>query len=347
MMNQFSRREFIKMGAFLLPGLAYPRIAQSSGVKLDWLNDEMVGRVAISSVSVHTLPWDESTILYQRFRDEPVNLYEQVVSTYGPEYNPIWYRVWRGYVHSARVEIVKTRLNPAVSVLPENGQLGEITVPVTIPLRYDGKRFATKIYPLYYESTHWFTGIIEGPDNNPWYQITEAWSKEKYYVSADHVRLIPPEEMAPISPDVPAHKKRIEISIFHQTLTAFEDDKEVFKSKVSTGLNRAVPGEIPWRTPTGQFNIHSKMASKRMGDDPITSDVSGYVLPGVPWTCFFHETGVALHGTYWHNNFGSQMSHGCVNMRSEEAKWIFRWTTPVTPVDSRESRGLGTRIVVY
>jgi lipoprotein-anchoring transpeptidase ErfK/SrfK len=107
-----------------------------------------------------------------------------------------------------------------------------------------------------------------------------------------------------------------------------------------------VPGEIPWRTPTGSFNITSKMPSKRMGDDPITSDVSGYVLPGVPWVCFFHETGVALHGTYWHNNYGIPMSHGCVNMRSEEAKWIFRWTTPQAPVDKRETRGLGTRIFV-
>ncbi|NIV94533.1 L,D-transpeptidase family protein, partial [candidate division KSB1 bacterium] len=43
---------------------------------------------------------------------------------------------------------------------------------------------------------------------------------------------------------------------------------------------------------------------------------------------FFVETGVALHGTYWHNNFGWPMSRGCVNLRTEDAKWLFRWTVP-------------------
>ncbi len=72
-----------------------------------------------------------------------------------------------------------------------------------------------------------------------------------------------------------------------------------------------------------------------MGDGNLTSDIEAYELPGVPWTSFFEpETGVAFHGTYWHNNFGIPMSHGCVNMRTHEAKWLFRWATPVSsPTD--------------
>jgi lipoprotein-anchoring transpeptidase ErfK/SrfK len=57
-------------------------------------------------------------------------------------------------------------------------------------------------------------------------------------------------------------------------------------------------------------------------------------------------TGVATHGTYWHTNWGTPMSHGCVNMRTEEAKWLFRWTTPVTPSDAINKVGRGTRVTV-
>lgn len=77
-----------------------------------------------------------------------------------------------------------------------------------------------------------------------------------------------------------------------------------------------------------------------------------YILPGVPWTMFFiYETGVAFHGTFWHNNFGVPMSHGCVNMRNEDAKWLFRWVTPSfeLPVKDRfnwDSRGYGTQVVI-
>ena len=70
-----------------------------------------------------------------------------------------------------------------------------------------------------------------------------------------------------------------------------------------------------------------------MGNVQSSGTPGGYSLPGVPWTCFFvPETGVAFHGAYWHNNFGAQMSHGCVNMRPADAKWLFRWSTPVWEV---------------
>ena len=87
--------------------------------------------------------------------------------------------------------------------------------------------------------------------------------------------------------------------------------------------------------------------------NPDSDDGDSFSLPGVPWTCFFASPGgYAFHGTYWHNNFGLQMSHGCVNMRNEDAKWLFRWTTPVfDPVIESESdwerTGRGTRVEIY
>ena len=72
-----------------------------------------------------------------------------------------------------------------------------------------------------------------------------------------------------------------------------------------------------------------------------------YSLPGVPWTSFFiFETGVAFHGTFWHNNFGRRMSHGCVNMETTAAKWIYRWTTPTANARDWYRRGLGTLVII-
>jgi lipoprotein-anchoring transpeptidase ErfK/SrfK len=76
-------------------------------------------------------------------------------------------------------------------------------------------------------------------------------------------------------------------------------------------------------------------------------DVDIYELPGVPWVSYFEPTtGVAIHGTYWHNNFGVTMSHGCINMRSEDAKWIYRWCTP-SPQETKKNNVYHTPVLVY
>jgi lipoprotein-anchoring transpeptidase ErfK/SrfK len=61
---------------------------------------------------------------------------------------------------------------------------------------------------------------------------------------------------------------------------------------------------------------------------------------------FFHESGYALHGAYWHDNFGYRMSHGCVNLRPDDASWLFRWTDPVYEPGNWYSRGTGTLVLV-
>ena len=161
------------------------------------------------------------------------------------------------------------------------------------------------------------------------------------------MRFIPDEELLPISPGVPASSKRIEVSLVMQELKAYEDDSLVFQAKVSTGLSKRVPdGVIPWDTPAGRWKINSKMPSQHMGLGNVTSDVEAYELAGVPWVCYFHINGNATHGTYWHTNFGNPMSHGCINMRTEDARWVFRWSTPVWSPGDRETRGSGTTLIV-
>lgn len=84
-----------------------------------------------------------------------------------------------------------------------------------------------------------------------------------------------------------------------------------------------------------------------MGDGELTNDILAYELPGVPWCGFFVSTGVAFHGTYWHDNYGTKMSSGCVNMRPDEAKWLFRWTTPTIDPADWYVDGIGTLVEVF
>jgi hypothetical protein len=309
-----------------------------------------LARVAINSVSVYSKPSDKSTILYQRRRDELVNIYYEVVSEDGPGWNPVWYRVWRGYIHSGHLQRVKIHLNqPVANISEKRGELAEVSVPMTQTMRYlPYKKDWENLYRLYYSSTHWVKALEDGPDGTPWYRLHDELNELEYHVPAAHLRIIPPEEFAPISPDVSPWEKRIEVSISRQSLVAYEKDKVVMNTTVSTGIPDRLnnPDLIPTDTPTGEYHVYSKMPSKHMGNGAVTSDLEAYELPGVPWTTFFAPHGVALHGTYWHTNYGITMSHGCVNLRTEEAKWLYRWTTPVSEPDSWETRGYGTLVVV-
>jgi lipoprotein-anchoring transpeptidase ErfK/SrfK len=346
MNGKFTRRDFLKLSAAGLSSLAF---RSYFGQGDDPQGDDLA-RVATNSVSVYSKPNDKSTILYQRKRDELVNIYYEVVSEDGPGYNPLWYRVWRGYIHSAHLQRVKVHFQEPTAPLPgKDGQLAEVSVPFTPTMRYlNYKKTWEPLYRLYYGSTHWVVALEEGPDGAPWYRLHDELTEIEYNTPAANMRLIPPEEMAPISPELSSWDKRIEVSIAQQTLIAYEGDKVVLKTRVSTGVpaRRKIPGLIPTDTPTGKFNVFSKMPSKHMGNGQLTSDIEAYELPGVPWTIFFAEHGVALHGTFWHTNFGMTMSRGCVNLRTEEAKWLYRWTTPVAEPGTVEKRGYGTQVIV-
>jgi len=104
--------------------------------------------------------------------------------------------------------------------------------------------------------------------------------------------------------------KWIEVDLSSQTTRARIGNKVVRTMRVSTGT-RYHP------TPTGRFRIYAKYRA-------VTMSGPGYRLPGVPHTMFFYR-GYALHGTYWHNNFGHPMSHGCINLKRADAAWLYRW----------------------
>lgn len=112
----------------------------------------------------------------------------------------------------------------------------------------------------------------------------------------------------------------IEIDLTNQILYAYRDNQLINGFKVSTGTSS-------YKTVTGTFKIFSKYPA-------ITMTGPGYDLEGVPFSMFFYK-GYAIHGTYWHDNFGTPMSHGCVNMDTDDASWIF------------ENAPVGTYIMVH
>ncbi len=110
----------------------------------------------------------------------------------------------------------------------------------------------------------------------------------------------------------------IDVNLSQQMLYAYEGNNLVASFLVSTGVP-AFP------TVTGQFYIWIKLESTLMAGD-------GYYLPNVPYTMYFYK-GYGIHGTYWHNNFGHPMSHGCVNMYTPDAEWMFNWASVGTLVN--------------
>jgi len=110
----------------------------------------------------------------------------------------------------------------------------------------------------------------------------------------------------------------IDVDLTNQRVYAYEGDVVVNSFIVSTGT---------WMTPTvtGEYKVYVKYRSASMSGP-------GYYLPDVPYIMYFYK-GYGLHGTYWHSNFGTPMSHGCVNLRTDEAGWLFNWASIGTVVN--------------
>lgn len=354
-----SRREFLKM-AGVVGGLAASRLG-AGWLKPPWPPElyrnlySFKGRVATRFIQSYRFPDFKSKKLARLPRDTILTLWEEILSPKGPAYNPRWYRTEGGFVHSGHIQRLDgVHFNAPVMALPEGGQLGEITVPVIQAQRRLRKNEWDPLYRLYYQSVHWVSSLEVGPDGEVWYGLIDDLLGIQYCVPAQAMRLIGADELSPISPDVPEEDKRIEVSLFDQTLTAYEKDQVVLHTQVSTGapagsLDLEDINDEDWidpETPQGQYHISVKRPSRHMGDGRVTDDPNAYELIGVPWVSFFYKTGVAFHGTYWHDNFGRKMSHGCVNMRTEEARWLYRWTLPAAGAQDKSVKGLGTLVRV-
>ncbi|MFA6296345.1 MAG: L,D-transpeptidase family protein [Patescibacteria group bacterium] len=118
--------------------------------------------------------------------------------------------------------------------------------------------------------------------------------------------------------------KYIQVSLENQTLYAYDEGELIDSFLISSGIS-AFP------TPTGDFKIFSKVLSARMSHTYGPGNPNNYDLPGVPFVLAFNGP-YTIHGTYWHSNFGHPMSHGCVNMYTPDAEWVYNWAPISTPV---------------
>jgi hypothetical protein len=152
------------------------------------------------------------------------------------------------------------------------------------------------------------------------------------------------EEPKVLGSEVSQDEKHIFVDLTNQTLKAFEGKNLFMEARVSSGK---------WYpTPTGDFNVWSKLRATLMAGG---EGADYYYLPNVPYVMYFYNSqiaqsrGFAIHGTYWHNNFGHPMSHGCVNMRTIDAQKLYYWADPPTSENGSATvkDGSGTKITIY
>ena len=336
----FSRRDFLKLsGAGLLGGFL-------AGLHLDRAFADSASIPAQGRIAVFGNLYNEpsftakSTFIYGR--DAVVNITGVVDGDIGNPYNKTWYQLnGDGYIYSGWVQPVETNYQKPVFDIPAAGQLGEITVPFS-GTRRDPTFMANPGYRIYYSTTHWVTAVhVNTHEKGVWYEIYDTLKQTSVYIPASDMRLVPDSELAPLSPDVSADRKHIYVDLTTQSVTAFEDDRAVLITRCSSGGKGTA-------TPVGKFQTFHKGSTIHMTNDGAAGAGHGYDLPGVPWVSFFTGTGDSFHGTYWHNDYGKPRSHGCVNLTPADAKFIYRWTTPVVPPATQYlyKPGQGTQVEI-
>lgn len=152
-----------------------------------------------------------------------------------------------------------------------------------------------------------------------WYKVgKETWIEQR---RAAVIRRRPrPKGVGP-------HDKWIDVSLYEQTLMAYEGDRPVYATLISSGVRR-------FPTVEGLFRIWLKVRMAKMSGAQGKSDY--YYLEDIPWQMYFRQ-GYAIHTSYWHDWFGFPQSHGCINVSPYDAWWLFRWTSPhLGPGDSRK-----------
>jgi hypothetical protein len=337
---QISRRDFLKLAAsgtlaFALKDLRIDRAIAASPLKQ--------GRITLSGIPMYDLPTFNANKVHHFRRDEVVEI--TAVDENGEQGNPFntaWYQVnGEGYTYSGWVHPVETNYQKPLFDIPKSGRVGEITVPFS-DTRVTPYVYAKRGYRIYYGSTHWVKRfVVTREEKSIWYEIYDFHLRKSYYVPSHEMRIVPYEELSPLSPEVPAEEKSIVVDLDAQMVTAFEGEKMVFSERCSSGARGT-------ETPKGNFRTYHKGPSVHMTNQGDAVE-NIYNLPGVPWCSFFTGLGHAFHGTYWHNDYGRPRSHGCVNLPSDAAKFLYRWSMPEVPPDAEYIHlpGQGTQIKIF
>lgn len=348
--SPLTRRNFLKLTALSLGGLALDPLARfhpSLALRTEFPQAERLGRVCKGKWDLKARPNPDSKTVNVVYEDAVFPWLREVV---GEKPNLIfnnqrWIETPDGYIYAPFIQPVRNLPNKPVSTLLQ-GSLGpgmwmEVTVPyVEAALEKNASSnswISARLEQglsirLYYSQVFWVDQIKSSNDGKVLYRVNPNYygGVDMLWAEATAFRPITAADIAPISPDV--EDKRIVVDVIHQTLSCFEGSQEVYFCRVSTGAKFDMYGNAvdKWSTPVGQHRVARKYISLQMSGGTTGA---GYDLPGIGWTSIFATGGVAIHSTFWHNNYGDTMSHGCVNALPEDSRWIFRWTEPSVPYD--------------
>lgn len=354
--KQVSRRDFLKLSALGIGSLALHPLGGAtffsiSGAPVfgipDFPSADRLGRVTKGMVEVKLRPDSNSPTTGVLYEDAVVPWLREIAGA-TPSYvfnNQRWVETPEGYIYGPLLQPVKYLPNAPASALQQtslgSGMWAEVTVPyvdVILQTKPTSNSWVEARVDeglpvrLYYSQVFWVDQFKTDDTGQTLYRVNPNYygGVDMLWAAAEAFRPISNEELEPINPQ--AEDKRIIIDITYQTLSCYEGSREVYFCRVSSGAKFDMFGNPvdAWATPLGQYRISVKYISLQMSGGTTGA---GYDLPGIGWTAIFATGGVAIHSTFWHNNYGDAMSHGCVNIAPEDAKWIFRWSAPAVPYD--------------
>ncbi len=336
-----SRRDFLKSAALGAAGLALPPSLYGlpALVLPEFPAGENLGRVLGGKVEVKARPDEDSPTVKELYEDAIVVWQREVVGRRELWITQRYIETSEGYIFSPNLQPVRNRPNAALSALPSpEGMWVEVSVPyvdlalANPPARSPWLGFTTTPR-LYYSQIMWVDEVKTDEQGQILYRLSDRYGSfgDFFWAAAEAFRPLSAEEMSPIHPEV--EDKLVRVDLTYQTLSCMEGNEEVYFCRVSTGP-KLTSSENPggkWATPLGKHTIWRKLVSVHMTGGTTGG---GYDLPGIGWTTLFASKGMAIHSTFWHNNYGIPQSHGCVNCTPEDAQWIFRWTMPVVPIET-------------
>jgi hypothetical protein len=318
--------------------------------RITWMGYPIRAEPGLNKEVVDWLP--ENTVL---------PLLETLHAEGGNPNNTLWYRIENGYLYTSGVQAIKPYVTPEIvteidsEIDGEPGFWAEVIVPYTIPRNnpnglqvhdeYFGERVAITHY---YSSVHRVLDVVLDDENNAWYQVyDDKPDRPPVYVIGRHMRRLTQADFAPISV-TPGAAKEMRVTLAEGRIDCYEGADLVFSTLTSSGGGG-------FGTPPGDHAVVFKQPSRHMYTDP-EDPVSGgsidedfFDLPGVPFNTFFTTLGHAIHGTWWHGDFGRPRSHGCLNVTPEAARWLYRWVEPVAAYDEASTGSAsdpGTPIIV-
>ena len=351
MVNKTNRREFLKYSLLFsantcfLIGKYNPKF---SFQKKQEENPSKIGRILFDDIHSYALPDTESEILNTYSMNDLVEYQQEISTIRKPPYSEIWCQLAdQGYIQYKNLQPVANKLNEPVMEISTSGQLAEVTVPFTTAYvnQWNEYQKETSDQMLFYGSTHWVYDLGQRVGTNEYYYLIkeDRWG-DSFYVDATHMRMVSDEELGPVSNIANGSEKVIRIYLQEQYLVAYEGEEAVFMSVLSSGQ---LSGNTDLTTPTGSFFINYKRSSRHMVHSERFG-INDNELYGVPWISYFTDTGIAFHGTYWHNDFSKPNSHGCINLPIPAARWIYLWSLPVVPPRAKKYVSKqGTRVEVY